>query len=80
MDFYLIWILIFFGYLLLDMLYAIYTFDIINRKPIRAGTMASLIYSLSAFGVINYVHNYWYIIPMALGAWFGTYIVVKWKK
>ena len=34
---------------------------------------------LIAFGVLNYVQYYLYVLPLALGSWIGTYIVVKWK-
>jgi hypothetical protein len=27
--------------------------------------------------VLNYVQNYLYLIPLALGSWIGTFIIVK---
>ncbi len=32
---------------------------------------------LLAFGVVNYVGNFLYVVPLALGSWIGTYLVVR---
>lgn len=34
-------------------------------------------YGLTFWGTIEYVHNYWYAIPIGLGSWLGTYITVR---
>lgn len=70
-------LLIFLAYIIIDGLFAYYTQMVISKKPLLSATSGALIHFLLAFGVINYVQNYLYIIPLALGSWVGTYLVVK---
>jgi hypothetical protein len=64
------------AYLAVDALYAIYTIEVVRLRPASAATTGALIYVLSAFGIVNLVHNALYIIPLALGGWLGTFAVV----
>lgn len=74
---------VFFAYALLDALYALYTDAVTNLRPARASHTAVGIYALSAYGVKTYIENGWYVIPLLLGGWLGTYftvVVLKQKK
>ena len=68
---------IFLAYILVDGMYAYYTLAVTNKKPFVSATTGALMHFLIAFGVLNYVHNYLYIIPIAVGSWIGTYLIVK---
>jgi hypothetical protein len=68
---------VFIAYILIDGMYALYTQSIAKKKPIMSATVGALMHFLIAFGVLNYVQNFLYIIPLAIGSWIGTYIVVK---
>ncbi|MBA3733122.1 hypothetical protein H0W91_01965 [Patescibacteria group bacterium] len=68
---------IFLAYILVDGMYAYYTIAVTNKKPFVSATTGALMHFLIAIGVLNYVHNYLYIIPIAIGSWIGTYFVVK---
>jgi len=70
-------IIIFFAYLIVDGMYAYYTLAVTRKKPAIAASVGALMHFLIAFGVLNYVQNYLYIIPIAFGSWIGTYIVVN---
>jgi hypothetical protein len=70
-------IAVFVAYLLIDAMYAYYTLAITRRQPVAAATVGSLMYVLIAFGILNFVENYLYVIPMVIGSWIGTYVVVK---
>ena len=70
-------LLIFLAYCSIDWLWTIYTISIIARRGIRAANVGIGIYLLSAFGVLNYVEDWRYLIPLAIGSWFGTYLSVK---
>jgi hypothetical protein len=72
--------IIFVAYVLVDALYAYYTLQVTKRNPYSAATSGALMYFLLAIGVLNYVHNYLYLIPLALGSWIGTFIIVKREK
>jgi hypothetical protein len=71
--------IIFIAYIVIDALYAYYTFAITKRHAFSSANSGLIIHFLLAFGVINYVENYLYIIPLALGSWVGTYAMVKYE-
>lgn len=70
-------IAVFIAYLLIDAMYAYYTLAVTRKKPMAAASVGALMHFLIAFGVLNYVQNYLYVIPLALGSWIGTYLVVR---
>jgi hypothetical protein len=65
---------------LLDAVFAIYIFAINKKQAHLAGVMSFLTYMLMAVGIVNYVNNKWYILPTALGAYLGTYLIVKYEE
>lgn len=73
-------ILIFLTYVVIDMLYAFYIMCVDERRAFSAAATTSLIYSLLAYGVVSYSQNIWYLIPLASGAFCGTYLMVAFKK
>lgn len=68
---------IFVAYAVIDALYAYYTLAVTRRRTFSSATSGLVIHFLLAFGVINYVGNYLYVIPLALGSWVETYAIVK---
>ncbi len=70
----------FIAYFVYDWLYARYTLFVANLKASSAATFGALLYAISAFGVLNYVENLLYIIPMVIGGWLGTYYAIKKEK
>lgn len=70
-------LIVFVIYVLVDGMYAYYTLEVTKRRPYSAASIAALMHFLLAYGVINYTENYGYIIPLALGSWVGTFIVVR---
>lgn len=71
---------VFLAYLLVDAMYAYYTLAVTKKKPFTSATVGSLMHFFIAFGVLNYVQNYLYIVPLALGSWIGTYVIVKYES
>jgi hypothetical protein len=63
----------------LDAIFALYTVAVIQTQPLKAASLSFLTYTLEAVGVVNYVNNKWYLIPLAIGAFVGSYAVVKWE-
>lgn len=70
-------VLIFIAYIVVDALYAMYTIQIQKRNPYAAATSGALMYFLLALGVLSYVQNILYLIPLTLGSWLGTFLMVK---
>ena len=71
---------LFFVASLLDAIFALYTVSVINTQPFKAASLSFLTYMFEAIGVLNYVENKFYLIPLAFGAFTGSYIIVKWEQ
>jgi hypothetical protein len=50
-----------------------------ERKALSGAITTSIIYSLLAYGVISYSENVYYLIPLASGAFCGTFFMIKIK-
>lgn len=68
---------IFVAYIVVDGMYAYYTLSVTKRKPFPAAATGFMMHFILAFGILNYVHNFLYIIPLAIGSFIGTYCIVK---
>ena len=73
----MLWLEVFLGLVVIDILYAIYTKQIQKDNPLRSSVSATAIYLINAAIVIGFVQDPWLLIPAALGAFVGTYIGVK---
>lgn len=67
-------------YVVVDLLYAMYTLSVTKLKPARAATIGAGMYVLLAYGVISYSHNILYLVPIGAGSWIGTYLAVWWER
>ena len=70
-------LLVLLAYIIVDGMYAYYTLQVAQKNPFSAATSGALIHFLLALGVLSYVQNYLYLIPIAIGSWIGTFLVVK---
>ena len=70
-------LVIFVAYIIVDGMYAYYTLQVTKRNPFSAATTGALMHFILAVGVLSYVQNYLYLIPLALGSWIGTFLIVK---
>jgi len=68
------------AYFFVDAMYAHYTLSVAELKAIPAANTGALMHFLLAVGVLSYVQNYLYIIPIAVGSWFGTYLIISRTK
>ena len=73
-------LLVFVAYFFIDALFAYYTLSVMRFKAARAATVGSCMYLLAAFGVISYTKNPLYLVALVIGAWLGTYVVVRREK
>lgn len=69
--------LIFATYVAVDVLYAAYIICVERRQALQAAAISAVLYSLLAFGVITYSRNPLYLIPLAAGAFIGTFLTVR---
>lgn len=77
---YLTAFIIFITYVIIDILYALYVIYVGKKNALISASISAVMYTFIAYGVVNYSKNPYYIIPLIIGAWLGTYIVVKFKK
>lgn len=68
---------VFVVYVFFDILYALYVLCVSRKQAVSASLISSVLYSLGAYGVMSYLHNPWYLIPLACGAFIGTYVAVR---
>ncbi|HEV2412582.1 MAG TPA: hypothetical protein VGS28_02120 [Candidatus Saccharimonadales bacterium] len=73
-------ILLFFVALILDAVFALYTFSVTKHEPVKAGIYSAFIYLLSALGIVSFVNNKLYVIPLSLGAFLGAFLIVEKEK
>ncbi len=64
-------------YTLIDAMYAYYTVVVIKKRPLMSANVSAIMHFLLAFGVLSYTQNYLYVVPIAIGSWIGTYLVVR---
>jgi hypothetical protein len=67
---------LFFASAALESIFALYTLAVTKHKAMEASIWSLVSYFLLAVGILNFIHNKWYTIPLALGAFCGTYTVV----
>jgi len=72
--------IIFATYVAVDVLYAAYIICVERRRALAAASISSVLYSLLAFGVITYSKNPLYLIPLAAGAFVGTFLTVLYNR
>lgn len=72
--------IVFFTYVIIDILYALYIIYVEKNQALKSALVSSLIYSFGAMGILNFSKNYLYIIPLAIGSFLGTYLVVLFKN
>jgi uncharacterized protein YebE (UPF0316 family) len=68
---------LFFASFALDAIFALYTVAVMKNKAFQAASWSLLTYVLAAVGLVSFIDNKWYLIPLSLGAFAGAYAVVK---
>jgi hypothetical protein len=71
---------VFFATMCIDALYALYTIRLTERKALQSAVFGTMIHLFTAFTVISYTKNYWYILPLLIGSFAGTYFTVRFSK
>jgi len=73
-------VLVFVTYVVVDVLYAAYILAVGERRPVLAAALSAVIYGLLAYGIVTYSTNILYLVPLAAGAFTGTYVTVRWQR
>jgi uncharacterized membrane protein YjjB (DUF3815 family) len=77
MNFWFKFFLVFLCVAVTDTCWAFYIIKVAEKKALPASLWGSLISMLSAFAVITYTENHYYIIATVFGAFVGTMVAIK---
>jgi hypothetical protein len=77
---FLVAISLFIFYFFIEMLDSSLTFSLTQHKSLRSALVTFILYTTLAVEVVAVVSNYFYIIPVALGAALGSYVIVEYEK
>jgi len=67
-------------YAAVEALDASLTLSITKHEAVKSANKTLLLYVVLGIEVLAFVSNYLYTVPIALGAWIGTYKVVAHEK
>jgi uncharacterized membrane protein YfcA len=73
-------LLLFVVYLIFDILSTLYLRAVSELKAGKASTLSTILFLMSIYGTIEYINNFVYIIPIAIGGFLGSYITIRWLK
>jgi hypothetical protein len=59
-----------------DAVYVLFNASVSERKRVAAASWSSLWYLLSAFAVISYTSNWFYVLFAATGSWIGGFFSI----
>ncbi len=68
-----------FAMALADVFWTLYFIDVDSRRAHHVSVWSAMIILVTAFTVTNYVDNKIYIAAAFIGAYWGTFLTIKWK-
>lgn len=68
------WTIVFFAYVLLDIIWAEYTKAIASKKRLMASLWSAIIPVMSAVLFVTFISNMWLLTAAACGAFVGTWL------
>ncbi|MBE3604420.1 hypothetical protein IMX07_12380 [bacterium] len=63
-----------------DAVYVLFNAAVSQGRRIRAASWSGAWYLLSAFAVISYTQNPWYVLFAAGGSWIGAFLAMTWLR
>lgn len=67
-------------YCLVEFLDSSLTLSITRHEAFKSANTTLILYVILGIEVLAFVSNYLYTIPIALGAWLGTYLLIQREK
>jgi hypothetical protein len=68
------WIVVFFAYVLLDIIWAEYTKAVASKKRLMASLWSAIIPVMTTILVVAFISNMWLLTAAACGAFVGTWL------
>ena len=63
-----------------DAAYVFFNAAVSARRRVMAANWSAIWYLLSAFAVISYTQNAFYVLFAAIGSWLGAYVSLTWLR
>ncbi len=63
-----------------DAAYVFFNAAVSSRRRVMAANWSAIWYLLSAFAVISYTQNAFYVLFAAVGSWLGAYVSLTWLR
>lgn len=73
-------VLVFLATVVVDWIWAAYIIQTSKKNAFNASILSTLIVCVSSFITLSFIHDRRAIIAMALGAFVGTYLSIKFSK
>ena len=67
-------------YCFVEVLDSSLTLSITKHQSLKSANTTFILYIIWGIEIWAFVVNYLYIIPIALGAWLGTYLLLEYEK
>lgn len=67
-------------YCVVEFLDSSLTLSITRHQSVKSANTTLILYIILGIEVLAFVSNYLYTIPVALGAWLGTYLLIEREK
>lgn len=67
-------------YCLVEALDSSLTFSITKHESFKAANKTLILYIILGIEILAFVSNYLYTVPIAMGAWLGSYLIVEREK
>jgi hypothetical protein len=76
----IVWVMLFGVSIIYDIVYTKSVLHISRLNAAPAANLSVILYLMMAYGTFNYMSNLLNLIPIAFGAWIGTYGILKYEK
>lgn len=67
-------------YFLLDAINSYFTIKVVQMAPLHAASAGCTMHFFIALGVLCYVNNFLYLIPMMMGSFAGIFTLLTYRK
>ena len=74
------YVITFFAVFFTDIIYTFYLKSVQSNSILKASFWATVVTATASIAVINYTENHLMLIPSLLGAFFGTWFGMKFRK
>lgn len=64
-------------YFILDIIYSNYVISIGRLRALKTANYSTFLMFLTGLATFEYVQNIWYLLPICLGSWLGSFISIK---